>query len=83
VIILAVALANVTDVSLYVYQRMQVENATQAAGQAAWKTCRICRRPRIAQGYNCHAECPAEHVLGVSRFHDLGVAVIRRSRSLA
>ncbi|OKO71618.1 TadE/TadG family type IV pilus assembly protein [Bradyrhizobium sp. NAS96.2] len=39
VIILALALANVTDVSFYIYQRMQVENATQAAGQAAWKSC--------------------------------------------
>ena len=27
---------NVTDVSIYVYQRMQAENATQVAAQAAW-----------------------------------------------
>ncbi|MCC8974415.1 MULTISPECIES: TadE/TadG family type IV pilus assembly protein [Bradyrhizobium] len=45
VIILAVALANVTDVSLYIYQRMQLENATQAAGQAAWKTCDLSQLP--------------------------------------
>lgn len=38
-ILLAVALANVTDTSIYIYQRMQVENATQVAVQAAWKTC--------------------------------------------
>src|SRR5437660_1514666 len=28
-IILSLALANVTDVSIYIYQRMQVENATE------------------------------------------------------
>ena len=38
-IFLAAALANVTDVSIYVYQRMQAENATQIAAQAAWKAC--------------------------------------------
>ena len=38
-IFLALALANVTDVSIYIYQRMQAENATQVAVQAAWKTC--------------------------------------------
>ena len=36
---LVVALANVTDVSIYIYQQMQVENATQVAAQAASKTC--------------------------------------------
>lgn len=45
VIILAVALANVADVSFYIYQRMQVENATQAAGQAAWKSCDLSHLP--------------------------------------
>lgn len=45
VVILAVALANVADVAIYIYQRMQVENATQAAGQAAWKTCDLSRLP--------------------------------------
>ena len=38
-IILSLALANVTDVSIYIYQRMQVENATEMAAQAAWKAC--------------------------------------------
>jgi Flp pilus assembly protein TadG len=38
-VLLAAALANVTDVSIYIYQRMQVENATQIAVQAALKTC--------------------------------------------
>jgi len=33
------AMVNVTDVALYIHQRMQVENATQVAAQAAYKTC--------------------------------------------
>jgi Flp pilus assembly protein TadG len=38
-VFLALALANVTDVSIYIYQKMQAENATQVAAQAASKTC--------------------------------------------
>lgn len=38
-ILLAVSLANVADVSIYIYQKMQVENATEIAAQAALKTC--------------------------------------------
>jgi Flp pilus assembly protein TadG len=38
-ILLFASLANVTDVSIYIYQRMQVENATEIAVQAAFKTC--------------------------------------------
>jgi Flp pilus assembly protein TadG len=38
-VFLFIALANVTDVSIYIYQQMQVENATQVAAQAASKTC--------------------------------------------
>jgi Flp pilus assembly protein TadG len=44
-IFLAAALANVTDVSIYVYQRMQAENATQIAAQAAWKACDLLKLP--------------------------------------
>jgi Flp pilus assembly protein TadG len=36
---LSVAVLNVSDVSIYVFQRMEVENATEVAAQAAWKTC--------------------------------------------
>jgi Flp pilus assembly protein TadG len=36
---LSIAMLNVTDVSIYIYQRMQVENATEVAAQAAYKTC--------------------------------------------
>jgi Flp pilus assembly protein TadG len=36
---LCFAILNVIDVSIYIYQRMQVENATEMAAQAVWKTC--------------------------------------------
>jgi len=38
-ILLFASLANVTDVSIYIYQRMEVENATEIAAQTALKTC--------------------------------------------
>jgi len=38
-VVLALALANVVDVTMYLYQRMQAENATEVAAQAAWKAC--------------------------------------------
>jgi Flp pilus assembly protein TadG len=44
-IFLSLALANVTDVSIYIYQRMQAQNATQVAAQAAWKTCDLSSLP--------------------------------------
>jgi Flp pilus assembly protein TadG len=37
--LLFLALANVVDVTIYLYQRMQAQNATEVAAQAAWKTC--------------------------------------------
>lgn len=37
--LLSLGLLNMTDVSRYVYQRMEVENASQMGAQAAWKTC--------------------------------------------
>jgi Flp pilus assembly protein TadG len=44
-IFLSLALVNVTDVSIYIYQRMQAENATQVAAQAAWKACDLSQLP--------------------------------------
>src|ERR1700737_4158566 len=49
-IFLPLALVNVTDVSIYIYQRMQVENATQVAAQAAWKACDL---PQLPATINC------------------------------
>ena len=37
--ILCFGLLNTADISVYIYKRMQVENATQMAVQAAWKAC--------------------------------------------
>jgi len=39
--LLALALINVVDVSTYVYQRMEVQNATEMGAQAAFKACDI------------------------------------------
>jgi Flp pilus assembly protein TadG len=44
-ILLSLALVNVTDTAIYIYQRMQVENATQAVVQAAWKACDLSHLP--------------------------------------
>ena len=43
--LLFLALANVVDVTIYLYQRMQVQNATEVAAQAAWKTCDLTALP--------------------------------------
>lgn len=37
--ILAFGVLNTADISIYIYKRMQVENATEMAVQAAWKAC--------------------------------------------
>ena len=43
--LISIGMLNVTDVAVYVYQRMQVEYATQAGAQAAWHTCDINHLP--------------------------------------
>jgi Flp pilus assembly protein TadG len=37
--LLSLGMLNVADISIYLYQRMQVENATEMGAQAAWKLC--------------------------------------------
>jgi Flp pilus assembly protein TadG len=37
--ILAFAVLNTADISIYIYKRMQLENATEMAVQAVWKAC--------------------------------------------
>jgi Flp pilus assembly protein TadG len=44
-VVLALGIVNVVDVSLYIFQRMEAENATQAAAQAAWKACDLSHLP--------------------------------------
>jgi Flp pilus assembly protein TadG len=36
---LSLGMLNTADIAMYVYKRMEVENATQMGAQAAWKTC--------------------------------------------
>jgi Flp pilus assembly protein TadG len=36
---LAFALLNTADISIYIYHRMELENAAQMGAQAAWQTC--------------------------------------------
>jgi Flp pilus assembly protein TadG len=43
--LLSIGMLNVTDLAVYVYQRMQVEYATQAGAQAAWHTCNTNQLP--------------------------------------
>jgi Flp pilus assembly pilin Flp len=42
---LSVAVLNTADVSIYIYKRMQVENATEMGAQAAWKACGLDQLP--------------------------------------
>lgn len=42
---LAVSVMNAADIGLYLYQRMEVENATQMAAQAAWQACDLKQLP--------------------------------------
>jgi Flp pilus assembly protein TadG len=44
------AVLNAVDVGLYLYQEMEVENATQVAAQAAWQACGPSQLPATA---NC------------------------------
>src|SRR5262249_20623820 len=43
--LISFAMLNVTDIAVYIYQRMQVEYAAQAGAQAAWKTCDLAHLP--------------------------------------
>jgi Flp pilus assembly protein TadG len=42
---LSIATLNVVDISIYLFQRMEVETATQMGAQAAWKTCDLQHLP--------------------------------------
>lgn len=52
-ILLSVSLANVADVSKYIYQRMQVENATEVAVQAALQACGSQTPPQLPATTQC------------------------------
>ncbi|MEJ2375618.1 MAG: pilus assembly protein [Pseudolabrys sp.] len=42
---ISVAVLNTADVSIYIYKRMQVENATEMGAQAAWQHCGLDQLP--------------------------------------
>jgi Flp pilus assembly protein TadG len=67
---LFVALANVVDVTIYLYQRMQAANATQVAAQAAWKACDL---PKLPATINCPGLTTA--IQNALRSTSLGTAV--------
>jgi Flp pilus assembly protein TadG len=51
---LSFAILNVADISIYLYQRMQVENATQMGAQAVWNACDPSQIPtQIPATTNC------------------------------
>jgi Flp pilus assembly protein TadG len=69
-IFLSLAFVNVTDVSIYIYQRMQAENATQVAVQAAFKACDLSHLPATV---NCPGLTNA--VQGAIQSTSLGTSV--------
>ena len=67
--LLFLALVNVADVTIYLYQRMQAQNATQVAAQAAWKACDL---PQLPASSSAMAARPA---FGWPASTSLGTAV--------
>ena len=55
--LLTIPLLNVLDVALYAWDRMQVDNAAQAAVQAAWATCSL--TSNLPATPNSYANCSA------------------------
>jgi Flp pilus assembly protein TadG len=46
-LMLVLGLLNAVDVGFYAYKRMEVENAAEVGGQAAWKTCNNLTSPML------------------------------------
>lgn len=57
--LLIVPLLNATDFGLYVYQRMQLQNAAQVAVQAAWVACSEPSNVPATVGTNCPGLLPS------------------------
>ena len=74
--LLSVGLLNTVDVSAYMYQRMQVENATEMGAQAAWKACNLNSLPAMT---NCPGLMAA--VTSAVRSTSLGKKVALQSNS--
>jgi Flp pilus assembly protein TadG len=52
-LLLVVGLLNAVDVGYYAYKRMEVENAAEVGGQAAWKTCNNLTTTMLPATVNC------------------------------
>ena len=53
--LLVIPILNAVDVGMYVYQRMELDNATQIAVQAAWATCSL--PANVPATPNSYANC--------------------------
>src|SRR5260370_21086890 len=81
-IFLSLALVNVTDVSIYIYQRMQAENATEVAAQAAWKACDLTVLPPTTACSNFAASVTAVQNALASTFLGTRAAFVSGSASV-
>lgn len=54
--LMTVPILNVVDLAVYGWNKMQVDNAAQAAAQAAWATCNLTNE--IPATPNSYANCP-------------------------
>jgi Flp pilus assembly protein TadG len=52
-LMLVIGLLNAVDVGYYAYQRMEVENAAEVGGQAAWKNCNNLTTTILPATVNC------------------------------
>lgn len=55
--LLTIPILNVVDLAIYSWNKMQVDNAAQAAVQAAWATCNL--SSKIPATPSSYANCPA------------------------
>ena len=55
--LLTIPILNVADLALYAWDKMQVDNAAQAAVQAAWATCNL--STELPATPNAYLKCPA------------------------
>lgn len=78
-VLLVIPIANVTDLGIFVYQRMELENAAQVAVQTAWATCTSA--VNLPATPNSYANCPAlpAAVTTAVRSTSLGSAVTATS----
>jgi Flp pilus assembly protein TadG len=73
---LSYAMLNAAEIAIYLYQRMEVENATEMGAQAAWKNCTMSQLPATV---NCAALSSA--VLTAVQSTSLGTLVTLQSGS--